>query len=62
MEKYLLVITTILVATQIIRLIQNAIQLRRMNKQLESTQNKQIVRLWDKLEEAIDKYMESEGE
>ena len=62
MEKYLVVITTILVITQIIRLIQNAIQLRRMNKQLESTQNKQIVRLWDKLEEAIDKYMESEGE
>lgn len=57
MEKYLVVITTMLVVTQIIRLIQNAIQLRRMNKQLESTQNKQIVRLWDKLEEAIDKYM-----
>lgn len=31
-EKYLVIITTVLVLTQIIRLIQNAIQLHRQNK------------------------------
>ena len=33
METYLAIITTVLVLTQIIRLIQNAIQLHRQNKQ-----------------------------
>ena len=32
MEIYLAIITTVLVLTQIVRLIQNAIQLRRQNK------------------------------
>lgn len=35
MDIYLAIITTVLVATQIVRLIQNAIQLHRQEKQIE---------------------------
>lgn len=58
MSTYLAIITTVLVLTQIIRVTQNAMQLKRQIKLLETDQNQQLVRLWDKLEEALDKYLE----
>lgn len=37
MNTYLVIITTVLVATQIIRITQNDIQLRRQNKKIDQT-------------------------
>lgn len=48
-EKYLIVMTTVLVATQIIRVTQNTIQLVRQNKMIK----KEIVRLGDVTDEDI---------
>ena len=48
-EKYLIVMTTVLVATQIIRVMQNTIQLVRQNKMIK----KEIVRLGDVTDEDI---------
>ena len=58
MEIYLTIMVTILVITQVIRLTQNAIQLRRQTQALESDPNKQLLRLWDKLEKCLDDYIE----
>lgn len=46
-EKYLIVMTTVLVATQIIRITQNTIQLVRQNKMIK----KEIDRLGDVTDE-----------
>lgn len=48
-EKYLIVMTTVLVVTQIIRVTQNTIQLVRQNKMIK----KEIVRLGDVTDEDI---------
>ena len=47
LEKYLIVMTTVLVATQIIRVTQNTIQLVRQNKMIK----KEIDRLGDVTDE-----------
>lgn len=39
MEKYLVVITTVLVATQIIRIVQNTMSLHRQNKLIKAQLN-----------------------
>ena len=39
METYLAIITTVLVLTQVIRLVQNTIQLRRQKEQIERNIN-----------------------
>ena len=56
MTIYLTIITTALVITQIIRLVQNAVQLKR-NDRIE-TRNKLIERVYAKLEEWLDKQNE----
>lgn len=60
MTKYLAIITTVLVLTQIIRLCQNWLQLRRMKNRVEN-QDEQILRIWDKLDTAIECYLRKEG-
>ena len=58
MEKYLVIITTILVLTQIIRLIQNAMQLSKMYGRLDNKEEKeQMVNIHDKLEIVLDDYI-----
>ena len=58
MNIYLAIITTALVLTQIIRLIQNTIQLK---NQIElDKKNLRVMEVWDKLEQAIDIYLEKE--
>jgi hypothetical protein len=59
MTIYLIIITTVLVLTQIVRLIQNAIQLKQMGTRV-STNNETILRVYKKLEKWLDK--EGEGE
>lgn len=54
MEIYLSIITTVLVLTQIIRLVQNAMQLRMYRKKVDS-HNKLILRVYTKLERWLDK-------
>lgn len=58
MTIYLTIITTVLVLTQIIRVVQNATSLRWQVKLLESEPNNQLLKLWDKMEAAADKYLE----
>ena len=55
MNIYLTIITTVLVLTQVIRLIQNAKQLKYL---ADKKQNDDVVKAWDKLEKAIDKLSE----
>jgi hypothetical protein len=54
MTIYLIIITTILVLTQIVRLIQNAIQLKQMGARV-SMNNVTILRVYEKLEKWLDK-------
>ena len=59
MNTYLTIMVTILVLTQIIRLIQNAMQLGHLtNKKY----NQDVVQAWNKLEKAIDRLNEKESE
>lgn len=53
-EKYLIVMTTVLVATQIIRVTQNTIQLVRQNKMIK----KETDRLGDVTDEDMDMHRE----
>lgn len=53
-EKYLIVMTTVLVATQIIRVTQNTIQLVRQNKMIK----KETDRLGDVTDEDMAMHME----
>jgi hypothetical protein len=57
MSTYLTIITTVLVLTQAIRVIQNAIQLQGMKK--VRLDNEKIVEMWERLEEAIDRLNET---
>ena len=50
MNIYLTIITTVLVLTQVIRLIQNAKQLKYL---ADKKQNDDVVKAWNKLEKAI---------
>lgn len=52
MEIYLAIITTVLVLTQVIRLIQNASQIKNGDKVGRS--NDHILKIYDKIEEALD--------
>jgi hypothetical protein len=61
MTTYLTIITTVLVLTQIIRVIQNAIQLHRQDKTL-TKHNALILRVYSKAEAWLDRQEESEGE
>ncbi len=53
MEIYLAVITTVLVITQIIRLVQNTIQLERLE-----SKNIKVVKEWVEMRESIDRIAE----
>ena len=53
MNTYLTIITTILVLTQIIRLIQNAIQIKRYGE--IERYNKDLIRVYKKLEYWLDR-------
>ena len=53
MTTYLTIITTILVLTQIIRLVQNAIQLKSSHQIDEA--NIEIMKIYKKIEDFIDK-------
>lgn len=53
MEIYLTIVTTVLVLTQIIRLIQNAIQLRLYTKKVDE-HNGLILRVYSKMEKWLD--------
>lgn len=56
MNIYFTIMITILILTQIIRLIQNAVQLKYLaNKK----QNDEVVKAWNKLEKAIDRLNEN---
>jgi hypothetical protein len=55
MNKYLAIITTVLVLTQIIRLIQNSIQLKFLaNTRIE---NKEVVNAWNDLKDVMEKFI-----
>lgn len=58
MNLYLTIITTVLVLTQIIRLTQNAMQLRHLHK--IHKHDDYIKKVYEKLEKAADKYLKSE--
>ena len=52
MTTYLTIITTVLVLTQIIRLIQNAMQLKQVRK-LDS-HNKKLIDIWRRIDNSMD--------
>lgn len=51
MTCYLTVMVTVLVATQVIRLVQNTIQLRQFNKHTD----KEVMATWEKLVDSVDR-------
>ncbi len=57
MQIYLAIITTALVLTQIIRLIQNTIQLRHIKK--TDKRNEQVEQLWDDMVNAMNVLIDS---
>ena len=59
MQTYLIIITTVLVLTQIIRVTQNAMQLKRIRTRMDAD-NELIRKVYRKLEVALDKFMEGE--
>lgn len=58
MNLYLTIVTTALVLTQIIRLIQNAMQLRHLGEVHEY--DDYIKKVYEKIERAADKYLEED--
>lgn len=58
MNLYLTIITTVLVLTQIIRLIQNTMQLRHLSK--VHKYDDYIKKVQEKIERAADKYLEED--
>lgn len=54
-NTYLAIITTVLVITQIIRLIQNSIQLKFWEK--TTIENKEVVNAWNELKNVIEESM-----
>lgn len=55
MEIYLAIITTVLVLTQVIRLVQNHSQIKEDDKARRS--NEYIVSVYEKLDDALDIYL-----
>ncbi len=53
MTTYLTIMVTVLVTTQVIRLTQNAIQLKRMDKRME--QNDHVEEVWEELIISLDR-------
>ena len=51
MTTYLTIITTVLVLTQIIRLTQNAMQLKRIVKM--DSHNKELMDIWRRIDKAV---------
>lgn len=60
MDIYLTIITTALVLTQIIRLIQNSKQLKHVRRLNQD--NDRIMLVWKKVEQAVDKYIKQEAD
>ena len=60
MEIYLVIITTVLVMTQIIRVTQNWIQLRHM--QQNQVKNEEIKKYWERFFGYIEKIQKEDGE
>jgi hypothetical protein len=58
MNLYLTIITTVLVMTQIIRVTQNAMQLRHLGK--VHKYDDYIKKVYEKIERAADKYLEED--
>ena len=58
MNIYLAIITTVLVMTQIIRVTQNAMQLRHLHK--VHKYDDYIKKVYEKIERAADKYLEED--
>jgi biopolymer transport protein ExbB/TolQ len=56
MNTYLTIITTVLVLTQIIRLIQNSVQLKFLAK--TRIENKEVVNAWNDLKNVMEKFIE----
>jgi hypothetical protein len=56
MNTYLTIITTVLVLTQIIRLIQNSVQLKFLAK--TRIENKEVVNAWNGLKDVMEKFIE----
>jgi hypothetical protein len=56
MNTYLTIITTVLVLTQIIRLIQNSVQLKFLAK--TRIENKEVVNAWRELKNVMAKFIE----
>ena len=59
MEIYLVVITTALVLTQIIRLMQNNAQLKHIKR--KKAEEKEVVEKWKRMADAIDRLIERVG-
>jgi hypothetical protein len=55
MNTYLTIITTVLVLTQIIRLIQNTVQLKFLAK--TRIENKEVVNAWNDLKNVMEKFI-----
>jgi hypothetical protein len=58
MDIYLTIMVTVLVATQIIRVTQNAIQLHRLKNRIGTSTDAEVLAMWDKLSESIDNLSE----
>lgn len=58
MDIYLTIMVTVLVATQIIRVTQNTIQLRRLKSRIGTATDDEVLAMWDKLSESIDNLSE----
>ncbi len=55
METYLTIMVTVLVATQVVRITQNGIQLRRLKGKATDAE---VMAMWEKLVDSIDKLSE----
>jgi uncharacterized protein YqeY len=58
METYLTIMVTVLVATQVIRITQNAIQLHRLKNRIGTATDDEVLAMWDKLVESINRLSE----
>jgi hypothetical protein len=56
MNTYLTFITTVLVLTQIIRVIQNAMQLRKMEE--KRVEEKKITAMWRQMTDAMNRFVD----
>ena len=58
METYLAVMVTILIATQIVRVTQNAIQLKRLADRIGPATDSEVLAMWGRLVESVDRLSE----